>query len=59
MTTFKSRLQLRAEFAAQKLNTLANNGQVIVESREEAEKLQARLNHSRRNTLTDRGYNRR
>ena len=58
MATFKSHNQMRAEFTAQKFNTLSNNGQVIVESREEAEKLQARLNHSRRNTLTDRSFNR-
>lgn len=56
MTTFKTQSQLRAEFTAQKFNTLSNNGQVIVESREDAEKLQSRMNHARRNTLTDRSF---
>ena len=58
MTTFKSTLQLRAEFAASKLNTLSNNGQVIVESREELERLESRLAHSKKNTLTDTAFKR-
>lgn len=58
MTTFKTHLQLRAEIA-KNTTTLANNGQVVCESREELEKLQSRLAHSRRNTLTDRAYTRR
>ena len=58
MTTFKSVEQLRQELARNKFSHVVNNGQVVVDSREEAEKLQARLNHSRRNTLTTTAFNR-
>ena len=58
MTTFKSHNQLRAEIAKQAYTTLANNGQVVVESREELDRLNGRLAHSRRNTLTDRAFTR-
>ena len=57
MATFKTHLELRRELAAK--TTLANNGQVVCESQEELERLQAKLAHSRRNTLTDRAYTRR
>ena len=56
MTTFKSHNQLRAELTKNMFSKTMNHGQVIVESNEEAEKLQARLNHARRNTLTDRSF---
>lgn len=58
MTTFKSVEQLRQELARNKFNHLTNNGQVIVESKEEAERLASRMNHSRRNTLTTAAFNR-
>ena len=58
MTTFKSVEQLRQELARSKFNHVVNNGQVIVETREEAEKLASRINHSRRNTLTTAAFNR-
>ena len=57
MTTFKTQLQLRKELA-QNAQILTNNGQVICETKDEVERLQSRLNHSRRNTLTDRAFNR-
>ena len=58
MTTFKTQLQLRKELA-QKQTLIVNNNQVICENQEEVERLQAKLAHSQRNTLTDRAFTRR
>lgn len=56
MTTFKSHLQLRKEFNTR--SVLANNGQVVCESKEEVERLQSRLNHSKKNSLTTASFKR-
>ena len=57
MTTFKSHLQLRKELNSK--TTLANNGQVICESQEDLERLNSRLAHSKKNTLTTAAFKRR
>ena len=57
MTTFKSHLQLRKELISK--TTLANNGQVICESQEDLERLNSRLAHSKKNTLTNAAFKRR
>ena len=57
MTTFKTQIQLRKEISSKVV--LANHGQVICESREELERLNSRLSHSKRNTLTSTSFKRR